>query len=609
MKTFTQFINQEINLSEASIRQGLPHITTMSHDQFHNLIDSGKIHLHDMTEKTDGQTHVMGYDKYGFYTQSSGSGSEKMRKPEDFAIRAKRRASETGKEYDPTSSNAFGHIHSLLQNNKKLQKYLEAKHQKTGEDVKVRGEVFYKPWGREGDKPGETKFVGTSYATDHMGKVGKYVIHSKLPENQNHDIEHFKKHLSDDNINFDDDKIDHIPSHVDVHDEKRHFSTLNHDLINSRTTIKNKESKTKELEKLKEIQKKVSDKVDKHIGSLGLKPKWGSGSEGIVVHPHNNQPRFKVTSDAFRKFKNSDDSKNFMKRDVKEFLSFKSFKQVILEGGNIKIGEYTADNIHVTPENRSAHQQNIHNMLSDLHDSFHKETGKHLFGIDKKSLKTGSAYSGSTKHLMNNDISHNEFVKYKATVGDVDVQIPKEHSESLLNHLQPNKKFGTYIVVGTKKGGNETHVLMKHDSGPIHQFDFEHTNYHNGEPEKFDRFSHSSDWNDTKSGIKGAHHKILLNAVGTNKYKFSPKDGLGNREGEANWKRNTKDITHTLFGKNSEENYIHSFKGITNLIKTHIPKEHHQEIYDKFKNSVKSMKKLNSDPAISHLRKELNTND
>ena len=83
-------------LISESIRQGLPHITTMTHGQTSNLLKGGKIHLSDVTEKTDGMTHVMGYDEKGFYTQSSGSGSEKMRKPEDFHERAKRLTKETG---------------------------------------------------------------------------------------------------------------------------------------------------------------------------------------------------------------------------------------------------------------------------------------------------------------------------------------------------------------------------------------------------------------------------------------------------------------------------------------------------------------------------------
>jgi hypothetical protein len=310
------FVNEDV-LNE-SIRQGLPHITTMDHDQFHNLTHDGKVHVNDVTEKTDGQAMVMGHDHEGFYTQSTGSGNEKMRHPEDYEKRAKARAEVTGKPYDPTTSKAFGHIHKTLQANEKLQKHLHDEHKRTGEDVKVRGESFYKPWGKPSEHPGEVKFVGTSYATHHMGKVGKFVIHSKLPENQHHDLEHFKKHLSDSNINFDDDKIEHKKGHVDVSPERKEFNGLDHDLIKARTTKSNKEAKEEETAKFNHIKKKVADKVDSHIKSLGIEPKWGSGTEGAVIHPSSaspHSPRFKVTSDAFRAYRASDASKNLKKRD------------------------------------------------------------------------------------------------------------------------------------------------------------------------------------------------------------------------------------------------------------------------------------------------------
>jgi len=309
--TFKQFI------AEASIRQGLPHITSMDHHQFGALVHDGKVHLHDMTEKTDGQTHKFGYDEHGFYTQSSGSGSEKMRKPEDYQERARRRAEETGKPLDLTAASAFGHIHKILHGNQKLQDHLKDKYKKSGKEVSVRGESFYRPWGREGDKPGEVKFVGTSYDTSHMGKVGKYVIHSKLPENQDHDVEHFKKHLSNEDINFDDDKIDHKAGHVDVSKETEGLRHIDNELLSSRTTKTNKERKEEEQRKLQVIKDKVSSKVDEHIKKQGLRPRWGSGSEGIVIHPskHNpSAPRFKVTSDAFRSYKKSDESKKLMDR-------------------------------------------------------------------------------------------------------------------------------------------------------------------------------------------------------------------------------------------------------------------------------------------------------
>lgn len=300
-----------------SIRQGLPHISTMTHEQFQNLTKNGKVHIDDVTEKTDGQTMMFGHDENGFYTQSSGSGNEKMRNPEDYSNRAKRRSKETGKTFDPTASNAFGHIHKTLQQNKALQNHLKSKYKSTGQEVKVRGESFYKPWGRPSEVPGEIKFVGTSYDPSHMAKVGKFVIHSRLPENQNHNLEHFKNNLSDENINFDDDKIEHKPCHIDVTQEKSDFDTLNHNLLNSRTTKSNKELKEAEVAKFAAIKQRAAEKVDAHMKSQNIKPKWGSGTEGAVIHPSINNPdapRFKVTSDAFRAYKQSEESKNLLKR-------------------------------------------------------------------------------------------------------------------------------------------------------------------------------------------------------------------------------------------------------------------------------------------------------
>lgn len=302
------------NYLTESVRQGLPHITSMDHDQFQKLVSGGKIHLHRMTEKTDGMTHVMGYDDQGFYTQSSGSGSEKMRTPTDFHARAQRRAQETGKPYDPTPAHAFGHIHDILHKNTALQDHLKSHYERTGKETKIRGEVFYRPLSSPSEHHGEVKFVGTSYSTSHMGTVGKYVVHSRLPENK-----HVKNHkqFSTPEINFDNDVIDHKKTSVNVGHEARGLRGLNTDLLSSRTTPKNKAAKQQELAKLDTIKKAVSKKVDDHIRGMSLKPKWGTGSEGLVVHPSSTNPsapRFKVTSDAFRKFKEDTKGQDFKKR-------------------------------------------------------------------------------------------------------------------------------------------------------------------------------------------------------------------------------------------------------------------------------------------------------
>ena len=286
-----------------------------------------------------------------------------------------------------------------------------------------------------------------------------------------------------------------------------------------------------------------------------------------------------------------------------------TFKQFLREGGNVKIGEVGAEPVHVTEKNRNNTAAELHNTLSAIHDSFHKEHGGHLYGKGKKALITGSAYAGSTKHLMNQNIPDAEYAHHKPNTGDVDSQIPKEHKDALAKHLSPGRKFGNYTVVGTKKHGNEVSAVMRHKSGTHHQFDFEASNYHKDEPTKGEQFSHSSSWEDTKHGIKGMHHKILLNAVGGNVHKFSITHGLRSRTDDS--KPGTKDpeeVSHTLFGKDANHKKVHSFMGVAELIKKHVDPKRHQEIYDKFRDDLGS-KKGDHTAALEHLKKTLGTKD
>jgi hypothetical protein len=307
--SFKHFISE-------SVRVGLPHLystktekgnetPSLSTDQFEKSTKGGKLHINNVTEKTDGQTFKFGHDEQGFYSQHSGSGDEKIRTGQGHIDRAKKRAAETGREYSPEAPTAFAKFHDALHGNKALQEHLKQQYQKTGKEVVVKGEAFNLNLAKPAEKPGEVKFVHTPYSTKGMGKHGSFIIHSKLPENQGHDIEHIKS-LSDKNVKLDDDKIEHKPGHVDVKDEVNDFKQLNHELINSRTTPKNKTAKLAEQEKFNTIKKRVSDKVTAHIGKLGIKNKFGSGTEGLVVHPSSANPeatRFKAINPAFKEAK------------------------------------------------------------------------------------------------------------------------------------------------------------------------------------------------------------------------------------------------------------------------------------------------------------------
>lgn len=287
------------------------------------------------------------------------------------------------------------------------------------------------------------------------------------------------------------------------------------------------------------------------------------------------------------------------------------FNTFLKEGGNIKVGDISASPIKVTEKNRKAVQGDIDTTLRHIHDSFHSIHGEHLFGVGKQALKTRTAFSGSSNGFMDDKISDKEFAKHKSSMGDVDIQIPHEHAEKLTNHLKVGSKFGKYTVAGVKKHGLESSALMKHeDSGEVHQFDFESVKYKNNEPTKMEQFVHSSDWEDTKKGIKGLHHKILLNAAGRDKYKFSNTHGLRSRETDQDLNlEHPHEVSKHLFGPKADHSKINSFSGVAELVKNHIPKEEHAAIYDKFKASMKEKKKIDSTAALDHLRKTLNVKD
>jgi hypothetical protein len=288
----------------------------------------------------------------------------------------------------------------------------------------------------------------------------------------------------------------------------------------------------------------------------------------------------------------------------------KGFKQYITEGGNVKIEGVSADPIAITKETRKPVATDVAGFLHGLSNTHKLQHGSHLFGDNASAVSNGSAFSGSTHHLFDKDISDEDFAHYKPVVGDLDVKVPREHLTALAGHLQPGKSYGKYTVVGHKKSADGYNALIKHDNGQVHQIDFEGSDYDKKGPSEFDKFAHSSNWRDVQSGIKGAHHKILLNAVGTNKNKFSILHGLGSREGDdPKWSKDTDNISSTLFGKEAPKENLGSFHGVVQNIKNHIDPKKHQEIYDKYKNDVSRMKNLNSEASLSHMRQHLNVKD
>lgn len=279
----------------------------------------------------------------------------------------------------------------------------------------------------------------------------------------------------------------------------------------------------------------------------------------------------------------------------------KTFISYIAEGGNIKVGDHEAAPFKVTAANRDSRVNDIHDSMRELNKSFHAEHGHDLFHGGK------AHYGGSSMQLMDKNIPSAEFAKHKPTVGDVDVHVPHEHGDKLHAHLKTGARFGKYTVAGTKKHGIDVSAVMQHDNGELHQIDFIKGKHGRAEQS----FLHSSHWDDVKRGVKGSHHKLLLNVAAGDTHKFSISGGLKSRTDEDDkGLQHPEKISKKLFGKDADHEKIHSFHGLSELIRDHIPASKHQDIYDRFKASTdRAGRDTDHTKAIAHLKKTLNAKD
>lgn len=276
----------------------------------------------------------------------------------------------------------------------------------------------------------------------------------------------------------------------------------------------------------------------------------------------------------------------------------RKFKDFLMEGGGtLKTdeGEASVPIDTSTPEKRESMQKSVHKTLSAINDHF---KANHQTDLFKDRLISKSAYSGSSKALMDKRIPHEEFSQHKPAVGDIDVKIDHGHRDIVSQGLRHNQTFGDHTILKVHRRG-EVHVLARHNpSGHIHQFDFEPVH----DPDHpFTDFSRSSSFEDSKvhPDIKGMHHKMLLNAAGGEQHKFGSK-GLVRRDDESKSTKDISEIGNRLFGRGHNNSDIHSFTGVARLVAKHIPSERHQEIHDKFAKTAGE-----DHPATQHLRKVL----
>jgi hypothetical protein len=276
-----------------TLRKGIIHPKDLRYEHAKNLVGNGSING-EVTEKTDGAGFEVGHGKEGFFVRSSRS--PKIAENDTFERNAREKF---GDDFDPTMSRHYDKIKNALAGNKNLREYLKSKHEETGEEASMKGEMFYKPFSSPAEDGG-IKFVGTSYDPSKMGKLGSFVMHSKSGGNEGHDPEHVKN-LGDENFNIDHDVVENGRVSLPAKDLKEKLEQIDPDILTSRKK-EHAEAKAKEQAKLANLNSAIEQRVRTHTDNL--QPKWGNETEGHVFHPDApDSTKFKLTSPTFKAFK------------------------------------------------------------------------------------------------------------------------------------------------------------------------------------------------------------------------------------------------------------------------------------------------------------------
>lgn len=271
-------------------------------------------------------------------------------------------------------------------------------------------------------------------------------------------------------------------------------------------------------------------------------------------------------------------------------------------GGNVDLGfGKKAQPIMFNKDNIEAVWKDVRGFFDSLSEAF---LNKHQWP-----LTVEQPFVGSSAWV---EIDPTTFVQHRQFIGDVDVQVYESNREWLKDLLEDGSVYGGWTVVGTKAHGNELSALVGRISkvvgttpvySTVHQFDFQ---FVSDPGSKKQQFLHLSPLSDLKEGFKGAYHKILLNAIGLDEYKFSITHGLRRRD-------NNEEVPfghycEALFGEAIVS--VYSFVGLVDGVVDYLNDYEGQRVLEKFESHV--MSTLRHEPAclkeraIGYLRDAIN---
>lgn len=189
---------------------------------------------------------------------------------------------------------------------------------------------------------------------------------------------------------------------------------------------------------------------------------------------------------------------------------------ILVEGGNVQIGDVSAERIDLTKINREDIVKKLNRTLLVVNLRFQRKYGAPLWNPEL--FKSKKFLSGSAYHFFNKAIPTKDFVSVKRTVGDVDTQVDKFQEKSIEEFLNSitGEKFAAATFVGFKKSAGQFITLWSFDAPKVNiQIDLELVDFVNGSPTDWSNFSHSSAWEDMTAGVKGVFQKYIIRALTT----------------------------------------------------------------------------------------------
>jgi len=192
-------------------------------------------------------------------------------------------------------------------------------------------------------------------------------------------------------------------------------------------------------------------------------------------------------------------------------MKFSKFFEILLCGGNVRVGDIQATPITNKTNRRKFVKELIDNLLI-LNKTFQKEYGFKIW--EKESyLKSGKVFSGSSEHFINLEISDEDYFSKKKSTGDIDIQVSEQIEKQLHEFFKTNKTFGSMTYIGQSQSavGQISALFDFKEWGLTPQCDFEFIDIgEDGMPTPFSHWSRSSAWKDIEQGIKGVMHKFVL---------------------------------------------------------------------------------------------------